>query len=62
MEEEVSLLDTSIIRYDKVKDLRFTYEYPEEMEQKIILAMKAGDEKTAGQCMMQVFDRNLPAK
>lgn len=62
MEEYVSLLDTSIIRYDKVKDLRFTYEYPEEMEQKIILAMKAGDEKTAGQCMMQVFDRNLSGK
>ena len=54
-------IDFSFI-YDKVKDLRFTYEYPEEMEQKIILAMKAGDEKTAGQCMMQVFDRNLSGK
>ena len=62
MDEYISLLDTPVIRYDKVKDLRFTYEYPEEMEQKIIRAMKAGDEKTAGECMMQVFDRNLSGK
>ena len=59
MKEYVNLLDTPVLRYDKVKDLRFVYEYPEEMELKIIRAMKAGDEKTAGECMMQVFDRNL---
>lgn len=59
MEEYINLLDTPILRYDKVQDLRFIYEYPEELEQKIIHAMKIGDEKTAGQCMMEVFDRNL---
>lgn len=59
MEEYINLLDTPVIRYDKVKDLRFVYEYPEEMELKIIHAMKIGDEKTAGKCMMEVFDRNL---
>ena len=59
MEEYINLLDTPVIRYDKVKDLRFVYEYPEEMELKIIHAMKIGDEKTAGKCMMEVFDRIL---
>ena len=59
MEEYINLLDTLVLRYDKVQDLRFVYEYPEELELKIIHAMKIGDEKTAGQCMMEVFDRNL---
>ncbi len=59
MEEYVNLLDTPVICYDKVKDLHFSYEYPEEAEQKIIHSMKVGDQKTAGESMMQVFDRNL---
>lgn len=59
MEEYINLLDMPVLRYDKVQDLRFVYEYPEELELKIIHAMKIGDEKTAGQCMMEVFDRNL---
>lgn len=59
MEEYLNLLDTSLILYDEVKNIQPEYDYPAEMEEKIINAMKVGDSRQAGQTMRQVFDRNL---
>lgn len=62
MEEYLNLLDTSLILYDEVKNIQPEYDYPVEMEEKIINAMKVGDCKQAGQTMRQVFDKNLTGK
>lgn len=59
MEEYLNLLDTTLILYDEVKNIQPEYDYPTEMEEKIINAMKVGDSRQAGQTMRQVFDRNL---
>lgn len=60
--EYISLLDSRILIYDEVKDIQPQYEYPMEIEQKIVNAMKTGDSETAKGTMLEIFDRNLQGK
>ena len=59
MKEYLSLLDTSLVLSDEMKNIQPEYDYPVELEEKIINAMRAGDSRQAGQTMRQVFDMNL---
>lgn len=62
MREYLSILDTSLILYDEVKNIQPEYDYPVELEEKIINAIRVGDSRQAGQTMRQVFDMNLTGK
>lgn len=59
LEPYSALLDTDLVVYDDVKNRQRQYDYPFETEQKILNAIEAGDAKTAGELIAQVFDRNL---
>ena len=59
MEEYLNLLDTTLIIYDEVKNIHPEYDYPAELEEKSINAIKKGDSRQAVQTMRQVFDMNL---
>lgn len=59
LEPYVHLLDTRLLLYDEVKDIQPYYQYPLELEQKIINAIKVGDAKKAWDSMTQVFELNL---
>lgn len=59
MEEYLNLLDTGLILYDEVKNIQPEYDYPVELEEKIINAVKMGDGRQAAETMRQVFDKNL---
>lgn len=62
MEEYVNLLDSALIVYDEVKNIQPQYDYPVELEEKIINAIKVGDSAIAWQTMVLVFDMNLTGK
>lgn len=62
MREYLNILDTNLILFDDVKNIQPEYDYPVELEEKIINAMRAGDSRQACQTMRQVFDRNLTGK
>lgn len=59
LEQYVRLLDANLILYDDVKDIKPHYQYPFELEQKLINAIKVGDNSLAWATMEQVFDLNL---
>lgn len=59
LEEYINLLDTRLLFYDEVKEIQPQYNYPMEMEQKIINAIKVGDNKLACEVMEEVFENNL---
>lgn len=59
LEEYVHLLDANLLFYDEVKDIQPRYDYPIEVEQKIINAIKIGDSRQAGKVMEEVFEKNL---
>lgn len=59
LEEYIHLLDAGLLIYDEVKDIEPQYDYPMEMEQKIINAVKLGESAQAWKVMEQVFSRNL---
>jgi AraC-like DNA-binding protein len=59
MEEYLNLLDTSFVIYDEVKNIQPEYDYPVDLEEKIINAMRVGDSRQAVQTMRRVFDMNL---
>ena len=60
--EYVPLLEEDIILYSDVKNAKISYEYPIEMEQKIINALKSGDGNKARAFILQVFDNNFSEK
>ncbi len=62
MKEYLSLLDANLILTDEVKNIQPEYDYPVEMEEKMINAMRVGDSRQAGKIMRQVFDLNLTGK
>lgn len=59
LEQYVHLLDTRLLLYDEVKNIQPYYQYPLEMEQKIINAIKVGDSEKAWVNMEQAFNLNL---
>ena len=62
LEEYIHLLDAGLLVYDEVKDIEPQYDYPFELEQKIINAVKVGESSQAWKAMEQVFDRNLQGR
>ena len=62
LEEYIYLLDENLIQYEDVKNIQPQYDYPVELEKKIIQAIQAGDSRQAGQSMREVFTRNTSGK
>lgn len=62
LEEYINLLDASLLVYDEIKDIQPQYEYPMELEQKIINAVKVGDSRQAYAGIEEVFNRNMWGK
>lgn len=62
LEQYVHLLDADLLLYDEVKDIRPEYNYPFDLEQKMLNAIKAGNSEAAWKTMEQVFDLNLSGK
>ena len=62
LEEYIYLLDENLIQYEDVKNIQPQYDYPVELEKKIIHAIQAGDSQQAGECMREVFLLNLGGK
>ncbi|MGB8454262.1 MAG: AraC family transcriptional regulator [Anaerocolumna sp.] len=56
--EYIQLLDADIIMYDDIKNLQTKYYYPMELEQKVINAIKTGDNLVAAEYIFQVLDIN----
>lgn len=62
LEQYVHLLDTTLLFYDEVKDIQPEYNYPFDLEQKMLNAIKVGNSEEAWKTMEQVFDLNLRGK
>lgn len=62
LEEYVCLLDEDLIQYEDVKNIQSQYDYPVELEKKIMQAMQVGDSQQAGESMRAVFTRNMNGK
>ncbi len=56
--EYIRLLETDIIMYDEIKNLQTNYQYPMEMEQKVLNAIKVGDGEAAKEYIFKVLDVN----
>lgn len=59
LEEYINLLDASLLIYDEIKDIQPQYDYPMELEQRIVNAVKVGDCRQACAGIEEVFSRNL---
>ncbi len=62
LEQYVHLLDAGLLLYDEVKNIQPHYQYPLDLEQKLINAIKVGDSSLAWDTMEQVFDLNLSGR
>ncbi|MBS6643760.1 MAG: AraC family transcriptional regulator [Clostridiaceae bacterium] len=62
LESYINLLDTDLVSFDEVKDIQPQYRYSVEAEQRIINAIKAGDEQSAKNHMDLVFQENFNGK
>ncbi len=56
--EYIQLLNTDIIMYDDIKNLQSRYYYPMEMEQKVINAIKIGDNVSSAEYIFKILDIN----
>lgn len=57
-DEYLHLLDTDVVIYDYIKNIKPKYEYSMEMEKKILNALKIADADMAIEYVMQVIDSN----
>lgn len=62
MEEYEHLFDTRVLCFEDIKDLRFQYSYPADMEERIINAVKLADYTLAERLMLEVFENNVQGK
>lgn len=62
LEQYVHLLDTTLLFYDEVKDIQPEYNYPFELEQKMLNSIKVGNSEETWKTMEQMFDLNLKGK
>lgn len=60
--EYVKLLDTGLVVYHDIKNVQKKYDYPIDMELKIINAIKTGNSNAAGEYIIETFNRNLSGK
>lgn len=57
--EYINLLDATLLVYDEIKDIQAQYYYPVELEQKIVNAIRIGDDVLAQKTMEEIFNQNL---
>ncbi|MDO5406339.1 MAG: AraC family transcriptional regulator [Eubacteriales bacterium] len=62
LEEYVHLLDDTVIRYEDVRNIQPQYDYPADVEERIVNAIQVGDSRQAGIFMNEVFRKNLSGK
>lgn len=59
MEYRIVMGSEKIIRYDQIQNPGNHYDYPLEMEQQLINAIKIGDLKTARKVVNEIFEKNF---
>ncbi len=59
LEQYARLLDAELLTYDEVRNIQPYYQYPFDLEQRLINAVKTGNSSLAWETIEQVFDRNF---